>query len=85
MQPWSLFLEEVVLVLSFGIGKRRLGVVIILCFWGNDVVALEGQAVFHALLTARRMSFESLVVETDRVVLFKALGEAVSDSPWTTC
>lgn len=55
-----------------------------LVFMGDDVVAIEGQAVFHALLAARRMSFESLVVETDCVVLFKALGEAVSDSPCTT-
>lgn len=40
---------------------------------GDDVVSLEGQAIFCALLTATRMGYKSLVVETDCDVLFQAL------------
>lgn len=37
---------------------------------GDDVVSLEGQAIFHALLTARCMGYKSLIVETNCTVLF---------------
>lgn len=40
---------------------------------GEDVVLFEVQAVFHALLIAQQMGFDSMVVQTDCMVLYQCL------------
>lgn len=49
----------------------------------DDVLSLEGQAVFHAPLIARPMGFDSLVVEMDCATLFRALMGNSDDSQWS--
>lgn len=49
---------------------------------GDDAESLEGQAVFHALLTAHCMGLESVIVETDCSTLFQALSGSGQVSPW---
>lgn len=40
---------------------------------GDDVLSLQGQAMFPALLITRGIGFDNLIVETDCAILFKAL------------
>lgn len=47
------------------------------------VASLEGQAAFHALIIARRMGFDSLLVEMDCATLFRALLGNTNDSQWS--
>lgn len=40
---------------------------------GDDVLTVEGQTMFHALLAGRRMGFGNVLVETDSAILYACL------------
>lgn len=57
-------------------GRGAIGIVIrdsagnVVCLravspWGDDALTVEGRAVYHALLTGRRMGFTNVLGETD--------------------
>ncbi|KAF3434554.1 hypothetical protein FNV43_RR21639 [Rhamnella rubrinervis] len=54
----------------------------LILFLGVDALTIEGQAVYHALLTARRMSFDNIIVEMDCVVLHSSILSKTFDSHW---
>lgn len=49
---------------------------------GDHVVSLEGQAVFHALLAARRKGFDRVIVEMDSSIIYRSLVEDELACPW---
>ena len=49
---------------------------------GDDAITIEGQAVYHALLTARRMGFDNIIVETDCANLHKSIFNPAMKYNW---
>lgn len=49
---------------------------------GNDVLTVEGQAMFHAFLTTRRMGFDNVIVELDCLNLHVRLSTGLLGGPW---